>query len=752
MLRDQPTIVPGIYFLPEDPVGAEILVPGFRESVSVRGAFGWFSAGWIARLAPGLIEFLRREDVRPIELTVAPEFYPEELEASRRGIEMSAEQAAERIAQLFTRNPEGVSALARHAVKCLSWMIAAKRLQLRVAVPQPHSNYHPKMWLFDDGQDQVLAHGSANATGHGVESGVEHINVDVSWLADGREKVRKGGAQLHNWAIGRSAGISRVVELSDALLEGIVRTAPRLPPSFEDYRKAVEEDGGPGWAADSDWSIRARFRETQSASRRPRLKIPEWLRWQEGAYAHQGEAVAAWEATEWPHRGTLSMATGSGKTLTALVCAARAQEKLENKPFAIVISAPSNPLIKQWREEVSKFGIRAVAPNMESDRDVALTRVFRSLGAGGTHILVVTNNLLCKEEFKSTLRKKLKALGATSLLIGDEAHTLGAKGFCSNPPDFFDARLALSATPVRQYDPDGTEQIFEFFGPTVYEFGIDRAIGLCLVPYDYFVHAATLDEDEVEEFQRITQSIGKLIGRRNDEEHDESHLNRLLIRRRRIVETTKAKLALLRRVLQVRGPREIEHTLIYASSKNPQQFNKIGEILDDLNIRWAPVTQETTANPRSLARTFEAFTGKGFQVLLAKKVLDEGVDIPSVREAFIVASSRVEREWIQRRGRVLRTQSGKSFAVVHDFLGLPPARIVRGKRDRSLKRLVGSELGRALAFAQFSKNALGERGVIDEVQKIRSIYWPSGAPVRGAELDGPGSLYIANATPRGKLC
>ena len=235
------------------------------------------------------------------------------------------------------------------------------------------------------------------------------------------------------------------------------------------------------------------------------------------------------------------------------------------------------------------------------------------------------------------------------MLIADEAHTLGAESFIRNKPRFFKKRLALSATPERQYDPDGTEEIFEFFGPTVYEFGLDRAIDFCLVPYSYYVHASTLSEDEIEEFERLTKRIGAQMGAGKTEEN--TRLQALLIARRRIIETGQSKIDLVREVLTRRGPRDLRHALIYASAKNPEQFEQIGEVLTTLKIKWAPVTQETTRDPKKLKRILDSFAKGTNQVLLAKKVLDEGVDIPSIREAFIVASSTVEREWVQRRGR-----------------------------------------------------------------------------------------------------
>ena len=734
MLRNEPTLKPGFFKLPEDPVASETLIPGFRAATSVRGAFGWFTVGWIERLAPGLAVYLNRKGRDPIVFTVAPALFPNERAAVERGAQMSRDEAAQLIVDVFVKGRADASALARHALDCLAWMIANDRLLLRIAVPTPESNYHPKIWLFDDGLNQVLARGSGNATDRGVAGGVEHIDVDVSWAPESQDRVMKGIAMLEAWARGESEGIEEVVELPEALARDIIQTAPEEPPQHRNYESVSRRKGvvrGP----------------TQRSEHR--LCIPTDLEWTHGPYAHQGEAVTAWEEADAPETGVIAMATGAGKTLTALICATRSQNRLNGKPFLIVVSAPSVPLIMQWREEVTKFGVTPVAPSLETNTNQALTRLFRGLQGGGTHVAIVTNNLLCTRSFQATVAKKLRASGATvvAMLIADEAHTLGADSFIRNKPKFFEKRLALSATPERQYDPDGTEEIFEFFGKTVYEFGLDRAIGFCLVPYSYYVHASTLSAEELEEFERITRRIGAAIGAGASE--DDTRLQALLIARRRIIESGHSKIDLLREVLIRRGPRDLKHALIYASAKNPEQFDEIGQLLTTLRVKWAPVTQETTRDPKKLTRILDSFAKGANQLLLAKKVLDEGVDIPSTREAFIVASSTVEREWVQRRGRVLRTHPGKPWAIVHDFLALPPARLVRGDGTQGLKKIIETELNRAYAFGKYARNIAGADGVHADLQRLTNAYWPVAGGETGI-LTKANEHVAASATPRGK--
>ena len=697
MLIEEPSLRPGLYRLPDDPVASMILIPGFRAANRVRGAFGWFTAGWIGRLAPGLAEYLNRPSASPIEFTVSPALFPDERLAVERGASMTVVEAAEMIAEVFIRGRAEASALGRHALDCLAWMIATERLRLRIARPEPQSNYHPKIWLFEDDVHQVLARGSGNATGRGVSYGVEHIDVDVSWMAQSRQRVSDGVAMLKDWSEGKSLGISEVVELPEAIARDIIQTAPAERPQPNDYELAARQDGAKRGATIFDRPPRPERR----------LRIPVYLEWTRGTYAHQGEAVMEWEGGATPERGVISMATGAGKTLTALVCATRCQDRLRERPFLVVVSAPSRPLVMQWCTEIRKFGVTAVAPSLETDVASGLTRLFRGLAAGGTHVAVVTNNLLCTPSFQSTVAEKISNRDepVPAMLIADEAHTLGANSFIQNKPEFFEKRLALSATPERQYDPDGTEEVFSFFGPPVYEFGLDRAIGFCLVKYRYYVHASTLDGDELEEFERLSRRIGAAMGA--GAEVDDAGLQRLLVARRKIIESGRSKIDLLRAVLERRNPRSIEHALVYATAKDPAQFDAIGALLTELQIRWAPVTQDTTRAPKSLARTLESFANGACQVLLAKKVLDEGVDIPTIREAFIVASSTVEREWIQRRGRVLRIHPQKPWAMIHDFMALPPVDVVRRADTASLKTVIRKELNRAYTFGAHADNAGG---------------------------------------------
>ena len=226
MLAEDARIRPGLYRLPEDPVGPSVLVPGFVSAASVRGAFGWFSAGWIGRLSPGLAQYISRDGVSPIDFVVAPVFFRAERQTVEQAVCLTPEEASQRVVDVFRSGKADASALAQHALDCLAWMIATGTLRLRIAIPTADSNYHPKVWLFDDGADQMLVRGSGNATARGISSGVEHFDVDVTWVGYSRQRVHDGRAILNDWSRGKSRGIERVVELPLSLIHISEPTRP----------------------------------------------------------------------------------------------------------------------------------------------------------------------------------------------------------------------------------------------------------------------------------------------------------------------------------------------------------------------------------------------------------------------------------------------------------------------------------------------------------------------------------------------
>ena len=301
------------------------------------------------------------------------------------------------------------------------------------------------------------------------------------------------------------------------------------------------------------------------------------------------------------------MATGSGKTIAAMICAHRLYSM--EKPLLIVVAAPYIPLIQQWCDEISPFGLKAVnltEANGAKGRAAELSKLKRRLrfGSSDVEIVVVTHRTLCDSNFKAELEK----FDCKTLLIGDEVHNLGSEGFIIDPPNFFDYRLGLSATPIRQYDEEGTEQLFAFFGPIIFQFTLEEAIGRCLVGYEYYVHPVELTEDEMEEWYDLTEKIGKNAWRQEDPNADDEYLMKLLRDRRALLENAENKIAALEDVLTQREDfKQLRHTLIYASDKAPQQLIDVNALLNKHGILFHQLTHKETPDRKKLHRLSNPF-------------------------------------------------------------------------------------------------------------------------------------------------
>jgi superfamily II DNA or RNA helicase len=354
-------------------------------------------------------------------------------------------------------------------------------------------------------------------------------------------------------------------------------------------------------------------------------------------------------------------------------------------------------------------------------RTKELHRIRRKLknGLSKAESIVVSHDTLCDDAFHQELRK----FACKKMIIADEVHNLGRDEFIKNPPDFFEYRLALSATPERQYDKDGTEALIQFFGPSVFQFTLKEAIGTCLVEYDYFVHPVYLTQQEMDDWYEITANI-KSNSWRIDSKGPDEYLAKLFRDRRKLLETAENKIRTLDSLLSRENLKHIRHTLIYATDKDPQQLEEVNALLQSKNVLFHQLTSEETKNRDKSQRIIKDFQNGALQILTAKRVLDEGVNIPQINKAFILASTTVERQWTQRRGRLLRTcnEINKNHSVIHDFIALP-AGYDELELDEDAKNLIKSELKRVQEFASVARNAGRKNGPLPIIDKmIHALY------------------------------
>lgn len=705
-LRTIPDTRP-LYILPKEPVAEEVLIPGFKSATQVDCMMGFFSSEILVSLAPGLATFINTSD-ESLRLIISPILSIEDQTAIKEGLACPENMATAALEAIVVT--EGL--IEQHTLKCLSWLLRSGRVEIKIAVMR-NALFHPKVWLFRERDDVIAAHGSSNMTYAGIQKNIEQISISKSWESENQSyTTEKFCGQFRELWANQDVDCT-VVSMPQAIKENLLKTYNSvLPPTEEDFHTLHKQ------TIDSmEESV-----ETYdfNSSTRPSFAVPSYLRYEDGDFEHQGRAIKAWCETS--YQGILEMATGSGKTIAAMICAHRLYEA--EKPLLIVVAAPYIPLIQQWCDEILPFGLKPVNLTEVSGakgRAAELSKLKRRLrfGSSKVEIIVVTHRTLCNNDFKAGL----ETFGCKTLLIADEVHNLGSEGFITDPPDFFDYRLGLSATPIRQYDETGTEQLFSFFGPIVFQFTLKDAVGRCLVEYEYYVHPVELTMDEMDKWYALTEKIKKNAWMQENDGVDGEYLRNLLRKRRAILENAKNKIAVLEEILIQREDfKKLRHTLIYASDKSPQQLKDVNALLNKHGVFFHQLTHEETPNRKKIGQIIQSFQDGNLQVLTAKRVLDEGVNIPQIEKAFILASTTVERQWVQRRGRLLRTcsETGKTHSEIHDFIALPPN---LDNVDDSTRSLIQSELDRVQEFASLAMNAGRPDGPLNLIdQLVKTIY------------------------------
>jgi superfamily II DNA or RNA helicase len=676
-----------LYMLPADPLAEEVLIPGFQVAAKVDCMVGFFSSGVLASLAPGLATYIASSK-NAFRLIVSPLLRKEDQAAMEAGLRSPEETAEKAVESLIVTE----DLLQQHTLKCLSWLLLAGQMEFKIALMQD-ALFHPKVWLFSNGGDVLAAHGSSNVTYAGIRRNIEQIAVSRSWQDPNQRYIAdKLGYEFDRFWVNKQDNC-HVIGLPEAVRLRILKDySVERPPSESELRSLYKR--ATGVAEDT---------VPYESPPIPSLgfAIPGWLEYEEGPFEHQGKAVAAWRAAG--HRGVLEMATGSGKTITSMIGAHRLYEA--RKPLLVIVAAPYVPLIEQWCDEIAPFGLRPAnltTAGSATKRASELQKLRRRLrtGLSDVEVAVVSHDTLCTPEFLAAV----EAFDCARLLIADEAHNLGRASFVNDPPEFFEYRLGLSATPVRQYDEEGTEALFSYFGPVSFRYTLEEAIGRCLVEYDYYVHPVYLTETEMGEWFDLSDKIRKNAWRSEGGKPDE-YIAKLLRDRRSLLETASGKLSMLRKLLDDEDAGSLRHTLIYTSDKGPEQLENVNSLLRNKSILYHQLTAVETADRETTKRIIRSFQEGEIQALTAKRVLDEGVNIPQICKAFILASTTVERQWVQRRGRLLRTCGaiGKTHSVVHDLVALPPG--MEEGLDPDARALVRSELRRAQEFARLARNA-----------------------------------------------
>ena len=419
---------------------------------------------------------------------------------------------------------------------------------------------------------------------------------------------------------------------------------------------------------------------------------------------YQRQAVVNW--LENKGRGTLKMATGSGKTIIALAIATELYQKIGLQ--VLIIVCPYRHLVLQWNRECQAFNLQPIMAmtNVKTWQGELSNQLYNiRSGTQSFLTLITTNSTLISEG----MRSQMKFFPAKTLIVGDEAHNLGSDRLEASLPRNIGLRLALSATPQRYYDELGTDALLDYFGKILQpEFTLADAIRKkALVPYLYYPIFVELTESESFLYAKLTKSIGWSLNKNNNF-NENNTLTSLLNKRSRLIGSAINKLTALKEIMQDRL--HTSHTLFYCGDGQinnyapnyNRQIAAVTRILGkELGYRVNTYTADTSLENREQLR--QQFERGDLQGLVAIRCLDEGIDIPAIQTAIILASTTNPRQFIQRRGRILRPYPGKKQATLFDMIVIPP------QLDRDVweveKKLLQKELARFTEFAELATNA-----------------------------------------------
>ena len=690
MLKD--LSLKAVYRSESDNILTDFYIPVLSVAKTYDRAVGFFSAATLSHAAQGLAAFINNGE--KMRLIVGAFVDDQDVTAIEHGYELRG--INERLTEQFLHVLKNVSDhLFEQRLQALSYLVAAGLLDVRVAVKR-RGMYHEKIGIITDHQgDQVVFQGSANETPQGLlpDFNFESINVFRCWqpaYAEYYEPYLTGFETLWN----KKSKNAIVLDFPDAVKEHLIRIAKdcRLPdPATE--------------TAAWEHTRQANTLQRPTTPTAPTIPltlgdVPFQL------FEHQKKALADWRKHSF--QGIMALATGAGKTITSLYGATKMYEGL--KRLFVIIAVPYQNLADQWCTVAREFNMSPIQcyGSMDSWHDDlrATIDLFNSR-AQRFAVAVVVNRTLLGDAFQELLRE---IPGDQLLFIGDECHHHATINSATALPASAAYRLGLSATPEHGFNTAADQRLQQFYGTVVARYTLAEALNDgVLTPYEYYVHPVPLTHDEAEEYFELSKRISMLLAQGADvNDTENSYLEGLLIARARLLGSAQQKRSVLDGVLQNIPPTPL--TLFYCGDGrvtddvSGDEIRQIDAVSHDLFERGWKTCQFTARENLNARRTIlDNFRIGDIDALVAIRCLDEGIDIPGCANAFLLASARNARQFIQRRGRILRKAPGKSRAYIHDFLVYNPFPVTPETLEAE-RRLMDAELARVNEFANTALN------------------------------------------------
>ena len=613
-----------------------------------------------------------------------------------------------------------------HFFQCLAYLIQSKRINVKIVVLANGGLPHEKYGIFtDEVGNKIYFNGSMNMTAYALVGNLETVECTCSWKGeDSRLKVQSFEDHFQKVWKGNCDGV--LVYDAKKFCNIIQSTYPNQDPE----QLLIREQ-----------NLISDLIEKNKA----KAKLPHFpVKYPDGALPYQEEAYAAWKSNG--KRGIFAMATGTGKTVTSLNCALH--EYSEDGFYHLLILVPTLDLVEQWQNELRSFNFKNILPisslNPSWRKELLGISQRTKRGRAVDYAIVSTYDSFVHKDFQMLL----PSISDSLILIADEAHNIGGKQVKSCFTQMtIERRIALSATPERVYDDVGTSEICDFFNdkrPYVYSFPMSRAINegrLC--KYYYFPRVAYLNEAEMAKYTYLTKRLVALWDEAKKQFKDKAEAEKILMNRKRIIHKCEDKIRVYREILQEIGEDRLKYTFVYAPQGKYERIGVEDEIAlteeDDMSFIQKLLDETKHIYPNLLCNTFtgqdskekrnillKSFADGTINILLAMKCLDEGVDVPRAEIGIFTSSTGNPREFIQRRGRLLRTHKDKKYSYIYDIVVIPDTINQDDSMSRMESNLVRGELQRVAYFSSLAQNCYSNDGayeMLNDVAHHFGIIW-----------------------------
>jgi superfamily II DNA or RNA helicase len=601
-----------------------------------------------------------------------------------------------------------------HFFECISWLIATSAIEIKIVKPKNESGIsHFKSGTFSDGVDTVGFKASCNFTAFGLLQNLEELDAFMLWEDERSAKMVNQQNQDFETIFSGQANYVDYLEVED------VSVAIREEFGSKSINELLIQEKD---LAEKKSNV-LKNKKVKKSFEKAILKIDQIVKeprfpYAEGPREYQIQAYNSWAANGF--KGIFAMATGTGKTITALNCILE-QKKISGSYKAIIL-VPTIGLADQWESEAKKFNFRNIIKiNSSTDWPADLVTLhLEKHFIEASYIIIVTYASFYRPRFQEFF----KHLDKNTILIGDEVHNMGSPTISRLFSSIqLQQRIGLSATPKRIYDEEGGKELELFFNdrdPYVYNYSMADAIrNNVLCSYLYYPHIVELTDLEQEQYIQISKQLAKFFDPSTNKYKSDGLVEMLLMKRKRIIHKAENKKpafsSIIKEEYKSRG--NLKYTLVYVPEGIDANFveNDHGtESEDDLNlidqytrmvssVNKDVMVKQFTSGTANRERVIKDFSDGKLHVLTSMKCLDEGIDVPRSQLAVFCASTGNPRQFIQRRGRILRKHKDKVYAVIHDLVVLPKRS--GNEETYSMERnQVQRELERVVNFSKLADN------------------------------------------------